>query len=276
MSRLEVSAFMNVRAGKLEGFKRQVAECISQTKAKDTRTLRSDWFLSVDGTEIEVREAYVDSDAFLEHSAHIMEARAALFRDFAENHRAEVYGEASPKLVAMVEAHMAGQVKWHSFLQGLEPESDTARGGTSSPAVKEAFEIGAHMTVRPGQLVGFKARAAELMRITREQDTQTLRYDWFLSRDNTECAVREAYVSEAGLIEHNAHIMAARAKLFRDFADNHLMSVYSEASPRLHELMKVHAGGGRWFSFLQGLEPSPTVLLTSTSAAVSTYAGETR
>ncbi len=276
MSRLEVSAFMNVRAGELEGFKRQVAECISQTKAKDTRTLRSDWFLSVDGTEIEVREAYVDSDAFLEHSAHIMEARAALFRDFAENHRAEVYGEASPKLVAMVEAHMAGQVKWHSFLQGLEPQPGGSSTGAPSPAVEQAFEIGAHMTVRPGQLAGFKAQAAELMRITREQDTHTLRYDWFLSQDGTACTVREAYVNEAGLIEHNTHIMGSRAELFRDFADNHLMTVYSEASQQLHELMKVHAGGGKWFSFLQGLEPSPTVLLTSVSTATPTSAGESR
>jgi quinol monooxygenase YgiN len=262
---LEVSARMNVRSGKLEGFKRQVAECISQTKAKDPLMLRSDWFLINDGTECEVREAYVDSDAFIEHSAHIMEARAVLFRDFAENHHAEVYGEASPKLVAMVESHMAGGVKWHSFFQGLERESDRSLGGSPGPAV--AFEVGAHMTVRPGLLEGFKAQAAELMRITREQDTRTLRYDWFVSSDASECAVREAYTSEAGLIEHNTHILDARAALFRDFADNHLMSFYSEGSQQLHELVNVHAGGGRWFSFLQGLQATPTVMVSTPMAA---------
>jgi quinol monooxygenase YgiN len=271
MDRLEVSAFMNVRAGALEGFKRQVAECISQTKAKDTGgTLRSDWFLSSDGTACEVREAYADSDAFLEHSAHIMEARAGLFQNFAENHRAEVYGEPSAKLLAAVEAHMAGQVTWHSFLQGLETQPDASH--RAAPGSVIPFEIGAHMTVRPGQLEGFKAQAGELMRITREQDTHTLRYDWFLSKDGTQCAVREAYTSEAGLIEHNEHIMEARTVLFRDFADNHLMSVYSDASQRLHELMKVHAGGGRWFTFLQGLDPSPAVLLTPAAAAEATPA----
>ena len=56
-----------------------------------------------------------------------------------------------------------------------------------------------------------------------------------------------------------AHIMEARAKLFRDFADHHVMTVYSEPSQELIELMNVHAGGARWFSFLQGLGASPTV-----------------
>ena len=47
------------------------------------------------------------------------------------------------------------------------------------------LEVSAHMTVRPEQLGGFKRQAAELIRITREKDTHTLRYDWFLSNDGT-------------------------------------------------------------------------------------------
>lgn len=46
MSVLEVSARMTIREGKLEGFKQQAAEIIRQTKAKDTKTLRSEWFLA--------------------------------------------------------------------------------------------------------------------------------------------------------------------------------------------------------------------------------------
>ena len=57
MSSLEVSARMTVRTGKLEGFKKQAAECIRQTEEKDTKTLRYDWFLSTDETECEIREA---------------------------------------------------------------------------------------------------------------------------------------------------------------------------------------------------------------------------
>jgi quinol monooxygenase YgiN len=71
------------------------------------------------------------------------------------------------------------------------------------------FEVSAHMTVRPGQLDGFKKQAAECIRITKEKDTHTLRYDWFLSSDGTECEVREAYTGPEGLIEHNGNILEA-------------------------------------------------------------------
>jgi hypothetical protein len=52
---------------------------------------------------------------------------------------------------------------------------------------------------------GFKKQAAELVRLTKEKDTRTLRYDWFVSTDGTECEVREAYTEPEGLIEHNTH-----------------------------------------------------------------------
>ena len=76
------------------------------------------------------------------------------------------------------------------------------------------LEVTAHLKIRPGQLEGFKAQVAEIMRLTREQDTLTLRYDWFINSDGTECEVHEAYVSDEGLIEHNTHVMDARAILF--------------------------------------------------------------
>lgn len=119
-----------------------------------------------------------------------------------------------------------------------------------------ALELSAHMTVRQGQLDGFKKQAAECIRITQEKDTHTLRYDWFLSLDGTECEVREAYTSPEGLIEHNAHILEARNKLFRDYADNHFMTVYGEVSQPLIELLKAHAAGFKWFSFVKGLDRS--------------------
>ena len=79
------------------------------------------------------------------------------------------------------------------------------------------LELSAHMTVRAGCLEGFKKQAAELIRITKEQDTRTLRYDWFLSSDGTECEVREAYTGPEGLIEHNTHIFEDRDKLFMPY-----------------------------------------------------------
>ena len=120
------------------------------------------------------------------------------------------------------------------------------------------LELSARMTVRPGCLEGFKRQAAELIRITKEKDTRTLRYDWFLSSDGTECEVREAYTGPEGLIEHNRNILDARTKLFEEYADNHFMTVYGEPTPQLLGLVKAHhmEHQFKWFSYVEGLNPS--------------------
>lgn len=121
------------------------------------------------------------------------------------------------------------------------------------------LELHAHLKIRPGQLEGFKAQAAEILRLTREQDTKTLRYDWFIKEDGTECEVHEAYLNSEGLIEHNAHVMEARAVLFRDYAFDHRMTAFGEVSPQLRELAARHAGGIAVYSFFQGLEAAAAV-----------------
>jgi quinol monooxygenase YgiN len=120
VSKLEVSARMTIRDGKLDGFKQQAAECIRQTKQKETKTLRYDWFLSRDETECEIREAYVNSEGLIEHRMHIAEALDKLFNEFADDHTVTVYGDPSPQLVEMGNAQMAGRIKWFSFFKGLE------------------------------------------------------------------------------------------------------------------------------------------------------------
>ncbi len=95
------------------------------------------------------------------------------------------------------------------------------------------LEVIAHLKIRPGQLEGFKAQAAEMLRLTREKDTQTLRWDWFINEDGTDCEVHEVYASEEGLIEHNMHVMEPRALLFKDYAFDHRMSFYGEVSQNL-------------------------------------------
>jgi quinol monooxygenase YgiN len=123
IDRLDVTAHGTIREGKLEGFKRHAAEMIRQTKEKDTRTLRYDWFISSDETEFEVLEAYVNSEGLIEHSMHIGDARNLLFSEFADDHRITVHGDPSPQLVELVNTHApggAGGVKWYSFLQGLK------------------------------------------------------------------------------------------------------------------------------------------------------------
>jgi quinol monooxygenase YgiN len=121
------------------------------------------------------------------------------------------------------------------------------------------FELHAHLKVRPGQLEGFRSQASELVRITREQDTKTLRYDWFIKEDGTECEVHEAYVNEEGLFEHNMHVMEARAILFRDFAFDHRMIAFGDVSQQFRDLTKTHADGIAVYAFVQGLGPGPAV-----------------
>jgi quinol monooxygenase YgiN len=121
----------------------------------------------------------------------------------------------------------------------------------------DMFETTARLNVREGELEGFKAQAAEMMRLTREKDTKTLRYDWFLSEDGTECEVREAYVDADALLEHSNHVGEARNKLFRDFADGHTMTFYAQPSPALAEAIQAMPPGAveiKRFAFLQGLD----------------------
>lgn len=73
--------------------------------------------------------------------------------------------------------------------------------------------MSARLKIRAGQLEGFKAQAAEIMRLTREKDTQTRRYDWSIDEAGTECEVHETYESEHGLIEHDEHVLEARNAL---------------------------------------------------------------
>jgi len=118
------------------------------------------------------------------------------------------------------------------------------------------FEVVARLKVRDGELEGFKRQAAEMMRQAREKDTRTLRYDWFLSNDGTECEVREGYVDADALIEHGQNVAEARNELFHSFAYDHEMTIYGTPSPALAALMEQLAGvvPFRQFSLLQGLD----------------------
>ena len=118
------------------------------------------------------------------------------------------------------------------------------------------FEVMARLKIRDGELAGFKEQAAEMMRQTRDKDTKTLRYDWFLSADGTECEVREGYVDADGLIEHARNVFEARDRLFRDFAYDHAMTIYGEPSPALQQLMEQlkEVVPFRRLTLLQGLD----------------------
>jgi len=122
------------------------------------------------------------------------------------------------------------------------------------------FEVTARLKVREGELEGFKRQAAEMMRLTSELDTRTVRYDWFLSDDETECEVREAYVDADALIEHSQHIGEARNTLFRDFADGHTITFYAEPSPALANAMKAMPPGAVTVKQFAAFQPDAAVV----------------
>ena len=118
------------------------------------------------------------------------------------------------------------------------------------------FEVRARLKVRDGQLEGFKRQAAEMMRLTKEQDRGTIAYDWFLSADGTECEVHEAYVDPDALVEHAFHVRDARDVLFANYAYDHQMAYYGEPSPRLTQLVNKIGVNATHFTLLQALEPA--------------------
>jgi quinol monooxygenase YgiN len=121
MRGVEVSVRMKVRERRLAGLKEQATRCIEQTRERDTKTLRYDWFLSDDGARCEIREAYVDSDGVIEHRMeNVRDATNELFSKFAEDPVVTVYGDASPKLVEFGNARMGDSIRWFSFLGGLD------------------------------------------------------------------------------------------------------------------------------------------------------------
>jgi quinol monooxygenase YgiN len=111
---------MKIREGKLEGFKRQAAVCISQAREKDPGTLQYDWFLNSNKTECEIREAYESSEALLAHSANLREALRILFEQFATDHSVVIYGDPSPELMQKAATMGGVGVDVYSFLQGLD------------------------------------------------------------------------------------------------------------------------------------------------------------
>jgi len=249
---LEVIARVKVRPGQLEEFKSQAAEILRATQEQDTHTLRCDWFLNQDGTQCEVHELFPSEQGLIEHKMNTMAATVVLFRDYAFDHHAAIYGEVSQGFINLV-AERVGPPTVFAFTQGLESRASVQGGVTGH------LEVIARLKVRPGQLEGFKTKVAEMLRLTREKDTQTLRYDWFINEDETEREVHEAYLSEEGLIEHNQHVVAVRDALFRDHAFDHRMSVYGEISQHLSDLFNKHAGGVGKFSFVLRLEQAAPI-----------------
>ena len=91
-----------IHDGKLEEFKRLVAQCVEIVRTEDPGTLEYHHFRNADGTESFVHERYRDSDAGLAHMTNIgpmLEPLSAICTITGE-----VCGSPTPELRAALEA----------------------------------------------------------------------------------------------------------------------------------------------------------------------------
>jgi quinol monooxygenase YgiN len=113
------------------------------------------------------------------------------------------------------------------------------------------LEISAVMKIPKGKLEEFKELAAESIRLSKERDTGTLKYDIYISSDETECEIREEYKNSEAVLEHMVNLSEVQEKQFSDFPLVHV-SVYGDPSPELLEAVK--SFDINVWSFSQGLE----------------------
>lgn len=100
MSELQGVARFEFQPGKLEEFKRLAAQCIEIVRTRDTGTLQYDIYFNHDQSECIVHERYRDSDALIEHAAHLGDLNnAVLATGFVSG---VLLGEPSAELRAMM------------------------------------------------------------------------------------------------------------------------------------------------------------------------------
>ena len=113
------------------------------------------------------------------------------------------------------------------------------------------LEISAIMKIPEGKLEEFKELAAESIKLSKERDTGTLKYDIYISSDETESEVREEYKNSEAVLEHMVNLSETLENAFVDFPIVHV-NIYGDPSPELLEAVK--GIDIRVYSFSQGLE----------------------
>jgi quinol monooxygenase YgiN len=111
------------------------------------------------------------------------------------------------------------------------------------------LQISVITKIPKGKLEEFKQLAAEHIRGIRERDTGTLKFDIFISSDQTEGETRVEFKNSEAVLEHMAN-HGEGAEKFMSFLDH--VNVYGEPSPELLEATK--SFDLRVYSFSQGLE----------------------
>ncbi len=111
------------------------------------------------------------------------------------------------------------------------------------------LQITARFQIHDGQLSEFKRLAQECHSIVKAKDRDTLQFDWYFNKTETECALRETYPDSNALLSHLDNIGEVFGKLIAlgDFS----AEVYGHPSD---ELLKATTGLDlKVYDFYQGL-----------------------
>jgi quinol monooxygenase YgiN len=100
VSELQGIARFTFHEGKLEEFTRLAAQCMEIVRTKDTGTLQYDIYFNDDRSECIVHERYRDSEALIEHAAHLGDLNAAILATGYVS--GALLGEPSAELRAMM------------------------------------------------------------------------------------------------------------------------------------------------------------------------------
>jgi len=98
VSELQGIARFKFHEGKLEEFKRLSAQCMDIVRAEDTGTLQYEIYFNDDQSECMVLERYRDSEALIEHTAHLGDIGEAILATGSVS--GELLGEPSDELRA--------------------------------------------------------------------------------------------------------------------------------------------------------------------------------
>jgi quinol monooxygenase YgiN len=86
--------------GALEEFKRLAAQAVEIARTMDTGTLQYDIFFNDDESECIVVERYKDSEALMEHAAHVGDVMSRIFATVSGT--SEMLGDPSAEVRALV------------------------------------------------------------------------------------------------------------------------------------------------------------------------------
>ena len=98
MTELQGIVRFTFHEGKLEEFKRLSAQCLEIVRAQDTGTLQYDTYFNNDQSECIVLDRFRDSEALIEHGAHLDHLMEAILATGSVS--GELLGEPSAELRA--------------------------------------------------------------------------------------------------------------------------------------------------------------------------------